>query len=203
MKKFTKLSILVGILLLAGSAMAQITGSAHDFSGNGWAQNQICITCHTPHNADTSVANAPLWNHEVTTATYTLYTSNTLDATLGQPNGVSKLCLSCHDGTVALDSFGGTTGSTMISGNANLGTDLSDDHPISFDYTAVAATDSGIYAETTAVTGITGVSTISDLLSGNNMECSSCHDVHNKYGNANLLVKANTGSQLCLTCHNK
>lgn len=205
MKIFTKFFFLGAILLLTSSAMAQITGSAHDFTTTGGfnAGGQICIACHTPHNADMSVTNAPLWNHEVTTATYTVYNSNTLDATVGQPNGVSKLCLSCHDGTVALDSFGGATGSTMITGSANVGTDLANDHPISFDYVAVAATDTGIYAETTAVTGITGITNISGLLSGTNMECSSCHDVHNKYGNNNLLVKGNSASALCLTCHNK
>ena len=67
----------------------------------------------------------PLWNHKVTTATYTLYSSPTLKATLSQPTHYgSKLCLSCHDGTVALDSFGGNTGTTFIDSSNSVGTDL-------------------------------------------------------------------------------
>ena len=59
----------------------------------------ICIFCHAPHNT-TGVG--PLWNHALSAATYTPYSSSTLKATVGQPTGASKLCLSCHDGTVAL-----------------------------------------------------------------------------------------------------
>ncbi len=203
-----KVSIVLMILtltaLLSGVSMAEITGSDHDFSGSGWSGGEICKPCHTPHHADTTVAGAPLWNHEVTTSTYTLYSSLTLDATdLGQPDGVSKLCLSCHDGTVAIDSFGGATGSTMISGDALLGTDLSDDHPISFTYDdALATTDGGLYSPSTATTSLGG--TIQDdLLFANKVECSSCHDVHNSHNNEKLLNIANASSALCLTCHNK
>ncbi len=203
-----KVSIVLMILaltaLLSGVSMAEITGSDHDFSGSGWSGGEICKPCHTPHHADTTVAGAPLWNHEVTTSTFTLYSSLTLDATdLGQPDGVSKLCLSCHDGTVAIDSFGGATGSTMISGDALIGTDLSDDHPISFTYDdALATTDGGLHPPSTATTSLGG--TIQDdLLFGNKVECSSCHDVHNSHNNEKLLNIANASSALCLTCHNK
>lgn len=99
-----KLSILAAIgavlAVMAAPVCAGIAGSDHDFSGEGWAGGQICIVCHTPHNSDVSVADAPLWNHEVSTALYTLYSSPTLDATVNQPSGASKLCLSCHDGSL-------------------------------------------------------------------------------------------------------
>ncbi|MCP4665925.1 MAG: cytochrome C, partial [Deltaproteobacteria bacterium] len=106
---------ILGTMGFVSVSYAVIAGSAHDFSTQPWmaAHNgQICLPCHTPHNADTSVTDGPLWNHQVTTvATYTLYTSSTFEATdSGQPDGRSKLCLSCHDGTVAVDSFGGVTG---------------------------------------------------------------------------------------------
>jgi hypothetical protein len=123
----------LGLVLVAGIAGAQITGSAHDFSGQGWGTIEICQPCHTPHNASIALP-VVLWNHEVTAATYTLYTSPTMNATTGQPDGVSRACLSCHDGTVALDSFGGATGTNFIGGDANFGTDLSNDHPVSFAY---------------------------------------------------------------------
>src|ERR1035438_10544635 len=62
-------------------------------------ESDICIFCHAPHN---TTGEGPLWNHELSHATYTPYTSSTLKAAVDQPTGASKLCLSCHDGTVAL-----------------------------------------------------------------------------------------------------
>lgn len=202
MNRFTL--ILVAILLLAAApVMAQnIAGSAHDFSSDTWnSTGEICQPCHTPHNA--TGTDAPLWNHGVTSATFTLYSSSTLDATMGQPAGVSKMCLSCHDGTVALDSFGGVTGSTNITGTDLVGTDLTDDHPVSFTYdTALSTTDGGLHDPSTANSGLGGT-IAADLLFGGSMECSSCHDVHNASGLTSLLVKSNAASGLCLTCHNK
>ena len=87
-----------------------ITDTKHDFSASGWSGGEICIACHTPHNANTAVTDAPLWNHNLSAvASYALYQSDTLNAAPGQPTGTSKLCLSCHDGTVAYDN---TTGGT-------------------------------------------------------------------------------------------
>lgn len=180
-----------------------IVGSAHDFSRAGWSGGETCITCHTPHNANTAVPTAPLWNHNVTTATFTVYTSGTLNASVGQPDGVSKLCLSCHDGTVAVDSFGGATGSTMLNGSVKVGTDLSNDHPVSFTYDAALATADGSLKDPSSATSGLGSTIASDLLSGGKMQCSSCHDVHNSSGAASLLIKSNAGSALCLTCHSK
>lgn len=197
------LSVMTAACLVALMPMtyAGIAGSDHDFSASGWSGGQICIVCHTPHFADTSVTGAPLWNHEVSTATYTLYSSPTMDATISQPAGASKLCLSCHDGTVAIDSFGGNTGSTVITGDSLVGTDLADDHPTSFTYdAALATTDGGLFDPATADSGLGG--TISeDLLFGGSMECATCHDVHNKAGIDELLRVSNAGSALCLTCH--
>lgn len=185
-----------------------IAGSAHDFSGNAWSNNEICIVCHTPHNAITLTSNdAPLWNHELTgVATYTLYTSPTLNATTAQPGGASLLCLSCHDGTVALENFGGTTGGTnFVTGSALVGdgSDLSGDHPISFTYDdALAGADGGLYLPSTDPSGL-GSTINADLLFGGQMQCASCHDVHNAANILFLLRMDNTNSALCLTCHNK
>ncbi|NOX18903.1 MAG: cytochrome c3 family protein [Chlorobi bacterium] len=198
-----KLIALIALLFLTTTAFAQITGSAHDFSSESWnSSGEICITCHTPHDAMTGYE--PLWNHEVTASTFTLYSSSTLDATLGQPDGPSKLCLSCHDGTVALDNFGGTTtGTSFITGDALIGTDLSNDHPVSFTYDAsLATTDGGLNDPTTTSSGLGGMID-ADMLYSNKMQCASCHDVHNGAGIDNLLVKSNASSALCLTCHNK
>ena len=212
MKKL--LILILAMALLAGLAavsIAGIQGSAHDFSGLPNARGEICLPCHAAHN-NQPVTDAPLWNHEVTTATYTVYTSPTLDAgtppgNLDQPGGVSKLCLSCHDGTVAVDSFGGQQGTFFLSGDANLTTDLSNDHPISFIYdTTLASIDGGLFDPSTTPSGITNTQggTISDeMLFADKLECASCHDVHNEANNDFLLLKPNGGSLLCLTCHDK
>ena len=194
--------------LAAHAAMAgTIVGSAHDFSGSGWAAGQICIACHAPHN-NVNAAGSLLWNHASTAATYTLYSSPTLNSAMPQPGGTSKLCLSCHDGTVALSSYGGTTGTVFITGPANFGTDLSNDHPIGITYDPVA--DVGLKAVSTAATigsgGQVKTGTIDTmLLYAGKVECSSCHDVHNTYtaGTAPLVKIDNAVSALCTTCHIK
>jgi predicted CXXCH cytochrome family protein len=204
-KKLTGLIAVTG-LFVAGSAFSQtIVGTDHDLSGVQGTGGEICVVCHTPHNADTSVAEAPLWNHAVTTADFTVYSSPTFDGgPSGQPGGASRLCLSCHDGTVALDAFGGGagTGGNVIGGGALIGTDLSDDHPISFTYdSALATSDGGLADPATANSGLGGTID-ADMLFAGNMECASCHDVHDSTIEPFLRV-SNAASAMCLTCHNK
>jgi predicted CXXCH cytochrome family protein len=206
MKKFN-LILTFSFLLLASFGYAQtIVGSGHDFKGKSWNTTaEVCIVCHTPHNANTSVADAPLWNHQLSAiASYTMYSSGTMQSVAGQPDGSSKLCLSCHDGTVAMENFGGkTNGTNLMTGGSVLGTSLSNDHPISITYDAALATsDGGLQNPTTALSGLGGTITANMLVS-NKMQCSSCHDVHNGAGVAHLLLKSNAGSALCLTCHKK
>jgi predicted CXXCH cytochrome family protein len=163
-------------------------------------ETEICKFCHTPHNA-TPVQ--PLWNRNASSATYTLYTSSTLNASVGQPDGTSILCLSCHDGTIALGSivnpsttisFGSVT--TMPAGKTNLGTNLSDDHPISFVYNSALAIADGQLKDTSAI-----VRPVS-LDKNGKMQCTSCHDAHdNSY--SKFLVATTQGSALCFSCHNR
>ena len=205
MKTTSRLFAICITLLFGQYSYGQISGSAHDFSTENWNNTgELCVVCHTPHNAQ-SLQDAPLWNHELTVATFTLYSSPTFDATdIGQPDASSKLCLSCHDGTVALENFGGkTNGINYIGGSENVGTDLSNDHPVSFTYDATLATaDPGLWDPTTTSSGLSG--TIDqDLLFAGKVQCASCHDVHNADNNNYLLVVPNNNSALCLTCHNK
>lgn len=179
---------------------AQITGTAHDFKTQTWNPGgQICIVCHTPHNALSTLV--PLWNHATTaTAAFTLYTSTTLNAAdVGQPAGATKACLSCHDGTVALANFGGATGgTTFVTGSANLGTNLSNDHPVSFTYDGpLASADGGLVAPASASLVVAGIP-----LYGAKVECASCHNVHSNV-NAPFLRASNAASALCLKCHIK
>ncbi|WP_242132125.1 cytochrome c3 family protein [Aestuariivivens marinum] len=216
--KTTKSLFLTLALALTGTfAFAQngtITGSAHDFKAEGWSGGEICKVCHTPHNALHSDQGAPLWDHLVTTETFTPYAdTGTLDATVGVPTGTSKLCLSCHDGVTNVDAFGGDAGtgniSTLFTGTtASLGVNLTTHHPISLTYNAtLATTDGGLHNPTTTDSGITA-QIDDDMLFGtgnDQLECASCHDVHNNgpSGVSFLLVKTNADSALCLTCHNK
>ena len=217
-KLFIFLSAAALIAVFSSASIAGIQGSLHDFSIYAWSQNQICLPCHTPHHALDVQDNAPLWNHELSTATYNLYSSPSMQATVNQPTGASKLCLSCHDGTVAVDSFGGESGTMFIdafSADANLTTDLSNDHPISFVYNSdLATTDPALFdPETKIVTIGSGTfsrtGTIADvMLADNVLQCQSCHSVHNDFvaGTAisDALLKITIGgSELCLACHNK
>jgi len=201
-------TMFLALCMISIPAAATIVGSSHDFSAEGWAVNgEICNVCHTPHDADLTAVGAPLWDHEVTVGqTYQLYTSDTLHATLAQPDHYSsRLCLSCHDGTVAKDSFGGATGTEfMVSTDLGfIGLDLRGEHPIDFTYDdALATDDGGLFAPSTALSGLGG--TIQeDLLFSDTLGCASCHDVHNTDGIASMLRKSNTGSDFCMTCHDK
>lgn len=192
----------------------QVAGSAHDFTTTGWSGGEICVACHTPHNADSAQA-AQLWNHAVSTTNFSMYSSPSLDATgTGQPGGISRLCLSCHDGTVGVDSFGGTTGSTFMTGEKVVGSggNLADDHPISIRYdTALSLSDGSLKdpAITTTTVGLAGsksrTGTVDQLLLiDGTVQCTSCHDVHNNFTAGEPLLRISTaGSQLCLTCHDK
>jgi predicted CXXCH cytochrome family protein len=108
-----------------------IPGSTNDAYG----QNQVCLPCHTPHGMpDTSVSK--LWNHQMQpTSAYTLY--GTSSSYLTSIDEVSRKCLGCHDGTIAVDSFGGHTGThgTMPAGYiVGAGGNLTHDHPIDVQY---------------------------------------------------------------------
>jgi predicted CXXCH cytochrome family protein len=191
-------------MALAEAASGEFLASSHDFSDEAWSGGDRCVACHVPHAADTSVPRVQLWNHEVTTASFVLYASGTLDVKPGEPDRGSKLCLSCHDGTVAIDSFGSvTTGIQFMTGTALLGTDLTDDHPISFVYdTALANLDGGLHDPTAQASGLGG-SINADMLFEGQVQCASCHDPHGSSGVPKLLRISNAGSALCLICHDK
>jgi len=211
------MAVATALVGLPTAAFAVIAAGPHDLSTElSTPDSQTCIVCHTPHDAADVGTFAPLWNHEVTAvALYTLYGSDTLNAAPTQPSGVSKLCLSCHDGTVAIDNYGGNlAGAKYIDGVGGdfadvvaFGADLSNDHPISFIYDAALVTaDGGTGLESPDADSGLGGSIDEDLLFAGSLECSSCHDVHDaaSAGAAgHLLVMSNSDSDLCLTCHIK
>jgi predicted CXXCH cytochrome family protein len=199
-KKLAGLTAIAG-LFIAGTASADISGSVHDFfdeTGDG----NLCAFCHTPHGADADIAEAPLWDHEMTTKSYTtVYSSGSMQATMSGDTttyGISRLCLSCHDGVTAVDSYGGNGFSgtnTMQSvvawqtvGQNYQGADISQEHPVS-----IPPTDPEVLN-----TPLNGIEYF-----GGNVECASCHDVHNESGQPFLLVRDNSDSSLCTSCHQK
>ncbi len=199
---------LLGTLIHAATAAVSTTKHNLSVSGPGpiraTSEQEICIFCHTPHR---SSAAAPLWNRRQPGSTYQPYTSSTAKGGAGQPNGASLLCLSCHDGTIALGEVlsrdtpiamsGGVT--TLPTGSpGRLGTDLRDDHPISFSY-ATARNNNPNPVELTDPALLTGAV---KLDKSGQMQCTSCHDPHND-PNGKFLVLSNRGGTLCATCHNK
>ncbi|GFO64830.1 cytochrome C [Geomonas paludis] len=173
-------------------------------------EQRVCVFCHVPHNA---TAGTPLWSRSLSPegTEYIPYRSSTLAAEPkpDRPTGASKLCLSCHDGTIALNRYAGSKniGSAPIPteqgfNNPNLSTDLSDDHPISFGYTQALGVKSHLVSPQALPAEMR-------LEGGVNVECTTCHDPHdNQYGN--FLVMNNgdpnrpnfvAGSPLCTACH--
>ncbi len=201
--------LLLGLTgLLPTPLLGQIVGTVHDFSAAGWnTTGEICEVCHTPHNADLSVVDAPLWNHEVTVSSFTVYSSPTLDYDPEQPRGPSRLCLSCHDGVVAVDSYGGKTGTETIGGLGLIGTNLSDDHPISLVWRHQPIEDTNQCITFHNAHGGVGYNNELPFFPGPGavdyyMECATCHDVHSS-GLPSLLRMTMTGSQMCFFCHNR
>jgi Doubled CXXCH motif (Paired_CXXCH_1) len=166
------------------------------------AETQVCVFCHTPHAAESLTA--PLWNRKLSGQTYTPYSSSSMDADAAEmasaPGGSSKLCLSCHDGTMAIDKVNALNGALnptiamtsagpvkMPSGAAttgftrDLGTDLSSDHPISLTYDAsLAGNDGELRGPDGAIVGnrvAQGARPRMPLENGQ-IQCATCHDPH-------------------------
>ena len=194
--------------LLYGSATAlaqnRVSDTVHNLSASGPGQvraqseSQVCIFCHAPHNTK---GVAPLWNRDLPLGSYQIYQSSTLHAVPGQPTGSSKLCLSCHDGTIALGSVLSRAqqiqmvgGGLLPAGLSNLGTDLSDDHPISFFYTAgVAASDRQLVTPSALPPEV-------KLDASGQLQCTSCHDPHHDLYGRFLVLRREFGA-LCIACH--
>ncbi len=199
--------VLLATLLAAPPALAGsgIAGSAHDFSSAQWNNTgEICITCHVPHDGGRETGTIGLlWNHSLSTATYQLYSSPSLDEQPEQPRGTSKMCLGCHDGTVALDSFGGYVGSTMMEGEAVIGTDLRMTHPISIRWSHQDNPDCNNCHDVHG--GGPGLPGGEVPFFEGRVECASCHEPHDRTptGVPHMLRKTMVRSELCFHCHNK
>jgi predicted CXXCH cytochrome family protein len=218
--------VLLCALVLAGAGMAtaqtttqtttqttsqpatRILNSKHDFRANSQSSvrsvnvNDACIFCHTPHNADPG---SYLWNHKESNTVFPGYTSSTMKSQPGivEPKDVSKLCLSCHDGTIAV---GDTENNGMIrflqgdsyalpagsSGNLAGQKGFADDHPFAF--TPMPSSTIRTPAMGDPV----------QLDASRRLQCTSCHDPHAEDIDPvqkDFLVKPNPASAICLSCH--
>jgi predicted CXXCH cytochrome family protein len=205
MKSLSLKAILVlGLgLAIVPVAVSRVKDTPHKLDGtNGVtvAHNEVCRPCHTPHNAIKGVE--PIWNHTLSTATWTIDD----DADLTSINSSSsRLCLSCHDGTVALDSYGGAKGNVFINngvvGGKNLGTDLTTSHPIGVVYNKDNHGFNLPDANGAIVDKLTPAGQSAQLEDGK-VQCGSCHYAHGSRAPYGMFLRVdNTGSQLCMTCH--
>jgi predicted CXXCH cytochrome family protein len=201
---------------IAAAAFADISATAHNFTGAPWSGGEICKPCHTPHFSDETVGY--LWAHTLSSATFTLY-----DGSTTAPGGADKLdkysrmCLSCHDGTVALNSYHNGNGQDFFISETNrVGADanLADDHPIGVPGEYEVAGSSDFNAASLSASGVWGFGPgffpevpLFDFDPGSGViqvvSCSTCHNPHGKSGILKLLRKDNGASELCLTCHIK
>jgi predicted CXXCH cytochrome family protein len=202
--------IILSLALLAiptfavGGAQAVI-GSQHDLGSTGAGPvtsgaSSSCVFCHAPHNVLPAVT--PLWNHQLSSQTYTTYTSSSYNSGSQTPSaGSSKLCLSCHDGTVAVGltaSNGSIATSGAMAAGDILGANLSSGHPVSM----TPVNDGQLAVSLFNNPGTTKDSAVK-LVSGK-VECITCHDPHipnNDPVVPKFLARSNSNGTLCLACH--
>jgi predicted CXXCH cytochrome family protein len=200
----------IGLLAGPGVGHAGLRESAHNLSPSGLRRLQVggqgpaapaadkggddlCIYCHTPHSAS---GHRGLWNRELQAVTYKLYESSTTTARLQQPTGSSRLCLSCHDGVMAMGATKRRANPALgkLTGSSVLGTDLSDDHPISFVYDQALVTRRHGLANPSMLIGSV------KLDETGQMQCTSCHNAHIEQQPKFLAVDP-AYSGLCVVCH--
>jgi len=177
---------------LSSQAREGVVQAPHIFSWKkGETDGDYCTVCHTPHDSQTRPK--PYWTNRIPSTTYSLY-SRLPAAT---PDGLSKLCLSCHDGTIAPDSY------SLRPFRASLFT--TQGHPISVPYRFSPRR----HLNDPRLTAIDPSTTIQDSLEEGKVQCSSCHEVHASKEKASgrfsqAGIRGNRGSltEFCLVCHN-
>lgn len=197
--------------LSASNAIPGFLYKATDDPSNNPRGQEICIFCHTPHNANVA-GQAPLWNRAFSNETFQRYTGSSTfkikslaAAQYGpgaQPNGSSKLCLSCHDGVSSLGTVKSGPAITMVK---DVITDFASfkpstnkmrygHHPVSFVYaTGYNYVSSPIESQTgTRIAGLPADYLFPQLIDGKVkvklkntfkdgngwMQCTTCHDAH-------------------------
>lgn len=204
-------------LVAAGYAFAGVSGTPHDLSAAGALQ--ICVGCHTPHAAIAST-NGPLWNRNQAAQTYNLYTnpedSATFDMTSTNVGPQSIACLTCHNGVAStLINYPGPDSvqnanydstAFSLSTYSNIGTDLSNDHPVGFTYNNAADLQNNGFPTLQGNNLISSnMFAFDNSVGSDQFECATCHDVHNQSVPTRqpvyFLRFNNNGSNMCAACH--
>jgi len=220
-----------------------LLGSKHDFTGLNKRTGVVamptvafsdlgssCVYCHIPPDkgdADSrKFGGIKGWNRfRPATNAFNLYDSRTLDNKVRTPSPISLLCLSCHDGTMAVDmtvfkpngwrsskdaalhlringandlmSCGKCHNGKVAHNIAikHIGNDLTNDHPISMTYAGLTHKDEDFRFPDGPYGFDNGVK-----LYDSKVECASCHNVHNP--DVKLLLRV-SADRLCETCHIK
>ncbi len=205
-------AMLLGSTTFAASTnRSSVVDSKHNLSVSGrgeiksGSETRVCIFCHSSHNASTE---GPLWNHETTTTgKFTTYQRSTMNSRTEQPNGATKLCLSCHDGTIAVGAIRGlsqpipmnnvdASGQIPQSRSSHIGTDLTGTHPVSVKYEQnIALVDNNLRWPPQDPEGQVGTD------ADGYVQCTSCHDPHGSSSTKYPFWKKTTFSEVCLVCH--
>jgi predicted CXXCH cytochrome family protein len=209
-----RLALILFLLALGTVAQGQVvTGGdvlgSHNLSTSGTGpmkgQGDACLYCHAPHSG-VGTPNSALWSQTLSMQTYAAYSSTTLKNAPQQPTlgGSSSLCLSCHDGTVAVGQtqpYGTLTMMGSMNPTDKFGSGLQGSHPFSLKLPMVDAPDLQV---TLTSTHTTADLTNSVTLINQNVECTSCHSPHvqaiDKLSQ-NFLVRDSSNGQMCLACH--
>lgn len=209
--------------LVAGATHAQhsdVASTVHNLSASGPGEirsldeTEVCKFCHIPH---TDGAPEQLWSRRLPSTAYRvprLRAGGRTRISAPQPDGSSRLCLSCHDGTVALGDVVGEPRRIAMTGSGRLsrgrrgfiGSDLSGSHPVSF----VVPDGEPIGTDSASDMGLRPLAAIAGdpdvkLDDRGKMQCTTCHDPHSdrhyQPGKVPRFWVKSTVSEVCLTCH--
>ena len=218
-------SWILGAGVFAAPAPAEerssVIGTVHNLSASGpgsvraLSETEVCKFCHVPHNA---VVPTPLWGHALSDASYRtpVLRRGRADARPApQPDGSSRLCLSCHDGTVALGDVSGEPRPIAMSAGRDrlrpgdrgyLGTDLSGSHPVSFVVPDGRQADPGEEDDLT-LRPLALIRADPDvrLDDAGKMQCTTCHDPHSdpfsSGGTVPRFWVKPSFDEVCTVCH--
>jgi len=205
---FTLLAALAGLAVAQAQIPTDALGMHNLTPGSGsqvTSQGSLgCTFCHAPHSGLGGVT--PLWNQTLSSATYVPYNSATYhqkgntQPTLGV---TSSLCLSCHDGTIAVGqsaAYGKIPTTGQMSAADSFGNNLVGSHPFSL----VVPIKDAPNLVSSLTQGKTADPTGAVKLVNGNIECTSCHDPHVQNVDRiaqQFLVRDSSSGQMCLACH--
>jgi len=171
-----KISLISILILLIGSGLTaqMISHSHHDFGKKQWNVFANCSPCHTSLEKSQKPVVMAWSSHEL--ETYNIYAESIIS---GEPGSTSKLCLTCHDGTIGMESHSGLTYSQHLTSEGLVEKNLIKDHPVSvpYEYGEKSAMEEKL-KNPNSLNSALGGTVAETLLENGKVECISCHDIH-------------------------